>query len=321
MPMPRKLELDAAQADLRAVEGLLERRSKSADPVGWLQFSRRKEALQKTIKNLQTDVPTGASVALFFGGLPVLGTRGIKAEFGARAIEQFQDVVTKRFAEQQGPIGARGPTRQADQTGLLITDVARGSFGFVLEEAPQEQFVESPLKHVVDDVVDLIYQTSAQDEEAFESFIEEVDPRVLGSLRTFFQILDSEGATMRIVEDEKEYSLPRESIARARSRTDTIEIDEREQVFAGKLYLLPESKKFELHLQDGSIKGSVATGFLKSLIGDGSEVPEGILGTDHKVLIRVRAVKLPNVPTRYAYRLLSLPEETDENEAMRSVPN
>lgn len=308
--MPRKLEVDAARADLRAVEGLLGQRSKQEDPVGWLQFSKRKEALQRQLSELQEHVTTGASVALFFGGLPVLGSRGIKAEFGARAVEQFQDVVTKRYAEHQGPIGTRGPTKQADQTGLFITDVARGSFGFVLEEDTQDQLVESPLKHVVDDVVDLIYQTSAPDEEAFDSFIEEVDPRVLASLRVFFQILDDEGATMRIVEDQKEFSLARESIARARSRTDTIEMEEKEQPFDGKLYLLPESKKFELHLRDGSsIKGSVSAAFLKSLIGEGTEVPEGILGTELKVLVRVRSVKLPNIPTRYAYRLLSFLDE------------
>jgi hypothetical protein len=316
--MLRKLEVDAAQADLAAVEGMLARRSRQADPVGWLQFSKRKETLQRQISELQTQVATGASLALFFGGLPVFGSRGIKAEFGAKAIDQFQDVVTKRFAEFQGPIGFRGPTKQADQTGLMITDIARGSFGFVLEELSQDHLVESPLKHVVDDVIDLIYQTSAPDEEAFDSFMEAVDPRVLASLRSFFQILDSEGATMRIVEDQREFSLPREAIARARSRTDTIEITETETLFDGKFYLLPESKKFELHLKDGvSIRGSVAAEFLKALIGEGAEVPEGILGTERSLIVRVRTVKIPNAPIKHVYRLLSL-ADPEKEEARRT---
>lgn len=305
--MIRKLEVDAAQADLAAVESLLARRSRQADPVGWLQFSKRKETLERQISELQTQVATGASLALFFGGLPVFGSRGIKADFGAKAIEQFQDVVTKRFAEFQGPIGTRGPLKQADQADLMITDIARGSFGFVLEELNQDHLVESPLKHVVDDVIDLIYQTSAPDEGAFDSFVEAVDPRVLASLRSFFQILDGEGASMRIVEDQREFSLPREAIARARSRTDTIEISETEEPFEGKLYLLPEGRKFELHLLDGSsIRGSVAVEFLKVLLGDGTEVPGGILGIEHTVVVRVRTVKMPNAPTKYVYRLLSL---------------
>lgn len=319
--MPRKLDLDAAQADLRAVESLLAQRSLETDPVGWLQFSKRKEALQRELSELRSHASTGASVALFFGGLPVFGSRGITAEFGAKAVEQFQDVVTKRFAENQGPIGARGPTKQADQTRLLITDVARGSFGFVLEESTQDHLVDSPLKHVVDDVVDLIYQTSAPDQEAFDAFLESVDPRVLTSLRAFFETLDNEGATMRIVEDDKEISLPRESIARARTRTDKMELSESEQRFGGKLYLLPESKKFELHLQDGgSIKGTVAADFLRGLMGDSTEVPSGILGTQRNVSVRTRVVKLPNMPTRYSYRLLSLLPEAGTENVIRTTP-
>src|SRR5829696_4299892 len=102
--MLSKLEVDAAQADLAAVESLLGQHSRQADPVGWLQFSKRREALQRQISELQTKVSTGASVALFFGRLPVLGSRGIKADFGTKAVEQFQDVVTKRFADHQGPL-------------------------------------------------------------------------------------------------------------------------------------------------------------------------------------------------------------------------
>jgi hypothetical protein len=267
--MLRKIEVDAAQADLEAVEALLARRSPQTDPVGWLQCSRRKEDLQRKISQLQSEPHMGASLALFFGGPPVYGSRGINAEFGTKAIEQFQDVVKKRYAEYQGPLGSRGPTKQADQMSLVITDIARGSFGFVLEELHQSQLVESPLKHVIDDVLDLIYRTSAPDDDAFDWFMESVDPRVLASLRLFFEHLDSEGATMRIVEDKREFSLARDSIARARSRTNTIEILEHDQLFGGKLYLLPESRKFELHMDAGpAIKGSVSPEFMKALLGD-----------------------------------------------------
>ncbi|MCK1603923.1 hypothetical protein IVB02_21400 [Bradyrhizobium sp. 166] len=317
--MLRKLAIDAVQADLAAVEGLLALRSQEADPVGWFQFSKRKDSLRRQIAELSTHIPSGAAVGLFFGGLPVMGSRGIKAGFGARAVEQFQDVVTKRYAEHQGPLGSRGPTKQADLTELMITDVARGSFGFVLEEANDNFLLDSPLKEVVDNVVDLIYQTSAPDEEAFNAFAESVDPRVLSSLRSFFQLLDSEGATMRIVDDHREFSLARESIARGRTRTDTIEISEIEQEFIGKFYLLPESRRFELHMEDGSvIRGSVALEFLKSLLGETQEVPEGVLGTERTVSVRVRIVKFPNVPTKYVYRLMAFAEPTQD--AVRTAP-
>lgn len=311
--MLKKLEVEAAQADLAAVEALLRRRSRESDPIGWMQFSSRRDELQNKLSELQSLVTTSASVALFFGGLPVIGSRGIKAEFGTKAIDQFQDVIKKRFAEYHGPIGSRGPTRQADQTAMMITDIARGSFGFVLEEANEHHLAESTLKTVVDDVLNLIYSSIAPDEDAFSSFLESIDPRVLASLRTFFHHLDNEGATLRIVEDDRELSLPREAISRARSRTDTIEISEDTRAFEGKLFLLPESRKFELHLRDGlSIKGTVAADFYKSLPSSGDEDLSDLVGTDKKVMVQVRSVKSPNAEMRYGYRLLTLaPAATD----------
>ncbi|MGY4476327.1 hypothetical protein [Bradyrhizobium sp. USDA 3364] len=320
--MIRKLEIDAARADLAAVEGLLARRSRVTDPVGWMQFSKRKEEIETQLAKLHGTPATGAAVALFFGGLPVFGSRGIKAEFGTKAVGQFQDVVTKRFAEYQGPIGSRGPTKQADQTAMMITDVARGSFGFVLEEVERDDqhLVESPLRLIVDDVLDLIYQTSAPDEEAFNAFVESVDPRVLTSLRTFFQTLDNEGATMRIVEDEREFSLPREAISRARGRTDTLQMTEDARPFEGRLYLLPDSKKFELHLEDGSsMRGSVAQEFLKPLLTASQDIPDGILGMTRVVLVRVRTIEFPNAPAKKVFRLLSFADDAPRNTILHTA--
>jgi hypothetical protein len=129
----------------------------------------------------------------------------------------------------------------------------RGSFGFVLEEHDADHLIETSLKHVVDDVLDLIYRTSAPDEEAFETFTETVDPRVLASLRTFFSHLYSSGATMRLLEDERNIELPRDAIARAHARTDTIEIFETSTEASGVLYLLPVSS--DIHALSRSTRG------------------------------------------------------------------
>lgn len=307
--MLKKIEVDAAQADLAAVEALLGRRTRQSDPIGWQQFSKRRQELKDRVAELKNQISHSASVALFFGGLPVLGSRGIKADFGTKAIEQFQDIIKKRFAEYQGPIGSRGPTKQADQTAMIITDVARGSFGFVLEETQDQHFADSNLKVVVEDVMDLISSSIAPNDDVFDALLESVDPRVLSSLRTFFNHLDNEGATLRIVEDDRELSLPREAITRARNRTDKIEITEETRDFEGKLFVLPESRKFDLISRDGSsIRGSVAADFFKSLSTSDNDTPDlsSLIGADTDVLVRVRAVQSPNAAIRYAYRLISI---------------
>ena len=70
--MLKKLERDAIEADLSAVEALLQRRTEVDDPIGWLQFQERKETLTSKLAEIGEHPALAASVALFFGGLPVL---------------------------------------------------------------------------------------------------------------------------------------------------------------------------------------------------------------------------------------------------------
>jgi hypothetical protein len=310
--MLRKLEREAVEADLSAVEELLNGRSEADDPIGWLQFQERKETLANKLAEIGTQPALAASVALLFGGLPVLGSRGIDVEFGTKAVEQFQDVVSKRYAEQQGPLGSRAPVRLSSETGLIITDVVRGSFGFVLEEpdSNNNNFIETPLKAIVDDVLDLIYRTSAPDEEAFDAFVESVDPRVLGSIKSFFGLLYSAGATMRLVEDERDIELSRESIDLARARTDALHIEEVQKELTGNLYLLPETRRFELHTSYESIRGTVSPELMNRMLGQGTEIPPGLLGVPQSVIVNVRTVTAPNLAAKKMYRLIDMPAFT-----------
>ena len=64
--------------------------------------------------------------------------------------------------------------------------------------------------------VDLVFRVASPDQEIFETLAEGIDSRVLGSLRSFFKVVDDAGATMRIVEDRREFTLQREEVGRAR---------------------------------------------------------------------------------------------------------
>jgi hypothetical protein len=310
--MLKRFEREAVEADLSAVEALLSERTMDDDPIGWLQFQERRASLSEKLAAISEQHSMTAAVALLFGGLPVVGSRGINVEFGTKAVEQFQDVISKRYAEHQGPLGSRGPVKQSAETGLMITDVVRGSFGFVLEEPDTNLFIETPLKHVVDDVLDLIYRTSAPDEEAFDAFTESVDPRVLASLRTFFSHLYSSGATMRLVEDERDIELSRDSISRARARTDTIEISENSKEALGVLYLLPETRRFELHASEGIIRGSVSSDLMRRILRDDNTIAPGLLGATHNVALNIRTVTAMNVPPKEVFRLTDILDKFTE---------
>lgn len=312
--MMKRLELDSLKADLAAVESLLASRTEDDDPVGWLQFSSRKADLAHEITKIEETPDNKAGVALFFGGRPVIGSRGILADFAGKALENYQDMVAKRFAaiETGSPLGERGRVPGRGNAQLMVTEVARGSFGFVLEEATQDaDWIETPLKQVVEEVSDLIYRLSLVDEEGFESVVDTLDDRLLGSIRSFLKTLDEAGATLKLVEGQKEFILQREDVERARTRADSMEISERELEKTGMFFMLPDSRKFELYPVGGEpvCKGGMTADCLKEILGGSSQIPADVINSAWKVSLKVREVRQRTGATKISYTLTKLVEK------------
>jgi hypothetical protein len=74
---------------------------------------------------------------MLFAGRPVIGSQGIAADFSAAMIGNIQALVSTQWASAEGPLGERGPIRQRDISQMFVTDFARGSAGFVLENIGQ----------------------------------------------------------------------------------------------------------------------------------------------------------------------------------------
>lgn len=308
--MLKKMEVDALKADLAAVTALLAARTEDDDPVGWLQLSSRKADIENELAQLEAAPETRAAVALFFGGRPVLGSRGIAANFAGKAIDRYQDLLAKRYvALESGPLGDRGPVPQHANAQMLMTEVARGSFGFVLEEASETtSLVDTPLKQVVDEISDLIYRLSAMDETGFEVVAETLDDRLLASLKEFFKLLDDGGATLKLVEGRKEYVLQREDVERARA--DSMEIGEREQEETGVVYLLPDSRRFELHPTEAGLvrRGTITADCLKELRGETATIPPEVIGRPWRVRLKVREVRQRSGAAKVSHTLTRLIE-------------
>ncbi|WP_210253430.1 hypothetical protein [Antarcticirhabdus aurantiaca] len=304
--MLKRLELQALQADLQTVSSLLGARTEEEDPIGFLQFSYRRDELTRQIEDLADLHVSTANVGLFFGGQPVLGSRGIDATFGSKAIEQFQMLVSTKYGATNGAVGSRGRLPRRDQSELLVTDVVRGSFGFVMEENGDADLVDSGLKHAVAEVVDLIYRLGAPDEEAFEAGLESLDNRLLTALKNFFHTLDDAGATIRLVEDTRDFSLMRDSVTRARERTDGLAITEDRNVqIQGRLYLLPDAHRFELHPSNGdpTVRGTFTELSLEGVADADGRIPPGVIGETWLVDLAVRTVRVPNRDDRHTYRI------------------
>lgn len=315
--MLKKLEHDALAADLVAVESLLASRSEDEDPIGYMQYSYRKDEIEEELRALGNRVDHHAELGVFFGGGPVQGSRGINADFAGKALDNLQALITKRYSEVEfGQLKQRGRIPYMDRSKMLLTGVVRGSIGFVLEEAGDTgALVNTPLRGIVDEVSDILSRVGSNDEALFDEAAATLDQRILGSLKQFFVMLDEQQATLRIVNGNRDFLLDRHAVSLARTRVQEIEIEEQGEEFVGTLFLLPASRKFELSThQNGAaitLAGTVSHEAAAQLAGqqeiglDPIDVRQ-ISQRPWRLEIQTREIRERNRAPRRVYSLLRL---------------
>ena len=307
-----QLERQYLQANLSQVQRLLAECAADDDPIGHHQYSQLVEKFETQLMAMPDVIAQApAGVALFFGGRPVVGSHGIHADFSSKALDSFQKIVSQRYAaEELGPLATRGRVPLKDNTHLLITDIVRGSFGFVLQAAApsnEAEAADTSLKTVVDKVASTISRLAAQDDMMFDEAVAEIDERQKSSLSEFFKLLDTEGATMRLVEGERDFELNSASVKRARNRVEQLQITDHTQEFAGQIAGWTDvSAKFELRLHNTRevIQGNVTTDALERVATEGFEPYHKHV----RASMKVREVKARNRTTKTAYTLVSLEE-------------
>src|SRR5690606_12591848 len=133
-----------------------------------------------------------------------------------------------------GVLGERGPVPLKQATDLMVTNLARGSFGFVLSEmSDQEELHDTALKSMVEEAVTIVGKIASEDEKEFEEASEALDHRMLISLIEFFRTLDVAQATVRLVEDVSDVSLDLAAVHRARVRVEATSIEEEDETIEG----------------------------------------------------------------------------------------
>ena len=309
--MPLKLRLDGLQAEISALDKLIEQATTYGDVIAEYQLTKRKKILHDEIVHLHEAKENTASVALFFGGKPVLGSRGIAAEFAGSVLGLFQDLVSTLFSQIEiGCLGERGIIPLKDASRLMVTEVSRGSFGFVLDEmSDQMEIVDTTLKNIIGEVAKLLERTASPNELEFEEAVEVLDSRTLMALKDFFLKLDTNDATLRFVEDVVDFTLDEASIRRGRQRTESTSINESEDYISGEIIgFLPNHKKFEMNSDANTpLYGSVsmeAAEQYSNLAASG----DFVIPKKCKIKIQRRIVRPLNRPPREVIRLLEFAE-------------
>ena len=278
----------------------------SGDIVGVIQLEHRVDKLTNKMKELKKSTlnDNSASVTLFFGGQPVLGSKGIAAEFAGLALEQFQNLIAKIFATNEvGELGQRGKVPFKANSELMVTGLTRGSFGFVLDEMNEQTKLEdSQLTHIIDKAAHLLRDSAAQDEAVFEYLLEDLDARTLIALKEFFSNLDSNKATIRIVEQGLDITLDGSAIHRAKIRTEATSIEEKTSEIEGALVgFLPEHRKFELRDKYGKIIYGSAT---KESVDQFVKATETVISRQCSAKVTVKTVTPLNRPPRDVVHLI-----------------
>ncbi|MFV9064346.1 hypothetical protein ABQ366_05285 [Serratia fonticola] len=205
-------------------------------------------SLESRLKNIeeiisQADLrehePTKAT--LTFKGPTVMGTHGISASFGTKAVAIFNDAIAYVASAFNGTLPASGKIPDSDNNHLMITAAARGSFGFVLEEFRPDAplgFDEQTLVSKALEKTQTILQASLDDDDdKLSEALEDMDKRALDKIRSFIQYL-SENKTVFTLKNEAFSLVFREpkQLTRAYEKLSSDNI--KEEIFDSDVYFL-----------------------------------------------------------------------------------
>jgi hypothetical protein len=241
---------------------------------------------------------------LTFRGRPVVDHHGIFAEFGTKATSAFKDAVAKVAAGLSGPLAAMGPIPNRDESQLLITGTALGSFGFELEEATSSplEFEEQTIAgQALELTQGLLQSTLGTDDELADSAVA-TDPRAIAAVRSFLEILATNEAVCALQFKGKLFQFKDVGeVNRSVQRLGQDNLHEEQTQLTGEFWgVLPGARTFEFKLgnSDEVIRGKV-----------GTSIPTPQVINEHigrKVRIDVLATRVGTGRPRYV--LMALPQ-------------
>jgi len=245
----------------------------AALPIAANLTRRSAEARLQQVDALLAQMPAAApraSVRLTFRGLPVLGSEGILADFGMKAVNAFSEAVAAVAASLSAPLAAMGPIPNRDANQLLITGTAVGSFGFELQELPinQADLLEpSAVGRALAHTQNLLLGTTAADDELLADTAAELDQRAIDKVRTFVAVLRDNEATCALQFGARTFRF--NELAEVQTSLDRLSHDNLQEesiVVAGQFEgLLPRRRSFEFRRADSGevLTGKLAAGVLR----------------------------------------------------------
>lgn len=253
------------RSDLQAQQRFLNERLQSIPASAQLTRNSildRLEALDEELSRLPQAGRSPARARLTFDGRPVIGSQGVFADFGAKALSRFSDAVATVAASLTAPLAAMGPIPGREQNQILITNVALGSFGFELEEHDQSRLdtgEKTPVALALERTQRLLEGSATEDDEALADAAAELDRRAVDKVRAFVEALaDNEAVcTLAVGEHAFRFSDPgqvRRSLERLSADNLRESQEVRDVIIEG---VLPTRRTFEFRIGNDVFAGKI----------------------------------------------------------------
>ena len=266
--MVRKLDRDALESQINGIDSLMASLDQE-DEVGRVSLQFRKDQLAAQLDSLQREFVSTGAVVLSFEGGPVVGSRGVDAEFAADALHSYQDLIAKQMAAfETGGLAQRGPVPDKSSARLNITNIVHGSFGFQLEESSESepQFIDSAVKRSISAIDDLLVAFASPSDSTYLEALSKVDRRVFIAVQRFYESLYRDSAAVKIIEDERAMTINQSAVILARGRIQGLEVADEEFSIKGELLgLAPIQRRFDFKPDDG---GAVISGQVGQKMSD-----------------------------------------------------
>jgi len=158
-----------------------------------ISLESRLKKIEKILSSAEPRQHEPTKATLTFKGPTVMGTHGISASFGTKALAFFDDAIAYVASAFNGSLPSAGKVPNSENNHLMITSSARGSFGFILEEFRPDAplgFDEPTLVSKAIDKTQLILQASLDgDDEKLAEALDDLDARALEKIRSFIGFL------------------------------------------------------------------------------------------------------------------------------------
>lgn len=298
--MVTKLHRDALASEVEAVRALIAAAG-DRPSLNSAQLKSRLNRLEQQLNSLDAEQPRTATVAIIFDGRPVKGSSSIDADFAGKALQSYQELITKQVANNDfAGMAQRGPIPQEvhDAARMDVSGLVHGSFGFVLQEGTSDEpglFESSALK-AVSDISDILSDLSALGQGAFEARLPVIDARMFSALKRFVTNLHKAGSSLKISEPKRDVIFDGFALERAHNRLKETEVSEDDEVLVGELLgLVPIQRRFDFRVEEtaeliqGKVSQTMSEDFLERIERDGL-----VAGRRWRATVRTRTVEHPD---------------------------